>query len=303
MMVFQRNSVSLLLPTLALALNLHYAAATTEKPGFMDMVTQKLEEASGNLRRSLSAPGAGDVDICDLFHLHLGNPFRLHRPRGDCKCEGTLAETTTLECAFDHVCDSDLCAQIQINASLSHIIDPNSPNPFGLGVDPEMKVSACVDTDLDELEEMCLDLDFAKPHFFWPKECSFSYGEQECVCVMDHNDNGIPCYAFDCSKVVPQDLAAVVVANTCKAIDLSSPISGNQGNMIDVVSAILSSGAMGGASSQTKDPLTVFIPALSDLPGETVPHSVPEGMTAMDMEFMEQVVVAEEEDEKVKDGN
>jgi len=300
-MGFQRNTISLLLSTMALTIDSHCAMATSDKEGFMDMVTHKLERASGNLRRSLSAADPGDFDMCDLVHLHFRNPFRLNKPRGDCKCEGTLAETTTLECAFDHVCDGNLCAQIQINTTLSHIVDPNSPNPFQLGADPEMKVSACVDTNRDELEEMCLELEFAKPQFFWPKDCSFSYGEHECVCVMDRNDNGIPCYAFDCSEVVPRDLAGIVVANTCKAIDLSSPSFGKQGDEIDVVEAILSSSAMGGRTPEKQDPVAVFIPALTDLPGETAPQLVYEGMTAMDIEFMEQAVAAENEEEKLKD--
>jgi hypothetical protein len=105
-----------------------------------------------------------------------------------------------------------------------------------LGEDPKMNMEACVDTNVDMLEKMCLGLDFAKPNFFVPEHCSFSYGSRECVCKIDPSND---CYEFDCSSVVPSPLDQTIVSDTCKTVDIGESIN-----------------------------VAVFLPSLQDLPKE-----------------------------------
>lgn len=114
-----------------------------------------------------------------------------------------------------------------------------------MGRDPKVNVAACINPEVVDLETMCLTLDFAKPKFFLPSACSFSYGETECVCVID---DSVPCYDFDCSSSLPDPLDKYIVSNKCKKVDLSE-------NVLDV---------------------SVFLPALADLPlgDEKVPTSM-----------------------------
>jgi hypothetical protein len=141
------------------------------------------------------------------------------------------------------VCDGSdiLCADIDVNITLTGILDERGR----LGRDPKVNVSACVDPDMDELEQMCLTLDFAKPEFFLPSACSFSYGGTQCVCVIDDT---VPCYDFDCSSALPEPMNTYIVSKTCKTVDVT------ESGILDV---------------------SVFLPALADFPaGEKNPNSM-----------------------------
>lgn len=230
--------------------------------GFMAMVHKKLEFSTGNLRRGLAQKSVGqDIDICDLVDLHFGDRFHSQSPDGACECNGTLTDTTTLRCRFDDVCDDFgvLCADIQVNATLADILDESGAP----GTDPKMNVSACVDTDAEGLEQMCLELDFARPEFFLPSECSFSYGGKDCVCTIDKN---VPCYEFNCTGVLPEPFDKYIVANTCKKV------SWDDG----------------------PDP-SVFLPALAGQPDDDIRGNFKyEGTVTMEEQVVKQILLEEE---------
>jgi hypothetical protein len=219
---------------LALSTLPYHAAQSSSSPprdGFLAMVSKHLDATSGHLRRNLNLADEQDVDVCQLVERHLGNGFTAEAS-GNCNCQGNLTDTLWLECSFDNVCEDDICASIDVNVTLSDILDDN-----GLfGEDPKMYMEACVDTNVDFLEKMCVGLDFAKPDFFVPEHCSFSYGSLECDCKVDPSDN---CYEFDCSSVVPSPLDQAIVADTCKTVDIGESIN-----------------------------VAMFLPSLQDLPKE-----------------------------------
>jgi hypothetical protein len=188
------------------------------RKGFLSMVSQKLEYTSGHVRRELASYHGGqpDFDVCQLVEVQLGEAF-IEGATGKCDCKGNLTDTLSLKCAFDNVCPAgidEFCANIQVNTTLSGILDENG----GFGSDPKMDIRACVQTNVDLLKEMCLGLDFAKPDFFLPSDCSFTYGGKDCHCKIDKS---VPCYDFDCSSVVPVELADVIIADTCKKVDMT----------------------------------------------------------------------------------
>lgn len=119
-----------------------------------------------------------------------------------------------LNCSFVDVCELDICASIGVNVTLSGIINENGD----IGEDPKMDMEACVDTNVEFLEKMCLRLDFAKPDFFVPIDCSFTYGSMECNCKVDPSEG---CYDFDCSFVVPAPLNRAIVPDACKTVNIT----------------------------------------------------------------------------------
>ena len=214
--------------------------------GLVQSIQTRLEASSGNLRRNLinhhSNNDAGVFDACHLVSQHFGNDFlsnkshhhhkkNHHVGSGGCNCDGNLNGELTLHCDFKDVCDSVLCASVNVSVTLTDVLDDNGR----FGNDPKMNLASCVDTDQDFLETMCLDMDFAKPDFFLPSACSFSYGDKQCICEVIDDDSspfGVPCYKFDCSQVafdIPTDqetptdtsMARLLKSDNCKAVDLS----------------------------------------------------------------------------------
>ena len=185
------------------------------------MVAKRMSSTPNHLRRSLWAlqQEGNDFDICDLVQKHLGEDFSTEissvgSGEGPCECKGSLSDTVSLACSFEDVCEEDLfCATVDVNVTLTGMVNENG----GLGKDPQMGVDACVETDVDFLEKMCLELEFAKPNFFVPEDCSFSYGEKKCLCDIDPKKN---CYQFDCSSEVPAFLEDSIVADKCKTVHL-----------------------------------------------------------------------------------
>ena len=211
---------------MALLLTGIVAGSTVEIPaareGLMAMVHKKLDISSRNLRGQVfltEDPSAANpmYDICDMVENHLGDAFQGTSKTGHCDCSGSLMTTTNVSCHFDHVCNGSdtICADIDVHVTLTGIL--NEQGRFG--TNPKVNVSSCIDPEMVELEKMCLTLDFAKPDFFLPSACSFSYGGTECVCVID--DDSVPCYDFDCSSVLPDPLGKYIVSNTCKKVDLA----------------------------------------------------------------------------------
>lgn len=193
------------------------------KESFLSMIQQRLDTPKKNLRSrvlSLQHENLDDIfDVCDLVQDHfeeallLGDKSSAGSSRSNCDCSGTLKDTTEIQCSFHDVCDDFdlLCADIDLNVTLTGILDEQG-RP---GLDPNVHVSSCIDTDMVQLEKMCLSMDFSKPDFFLPSACSFSYGDSKCVCVIDDT---VPCYNFDCSSA-GKDL----MSNTCQNL----PLTGN----------------------------------------------------------------------------
>lgn len=196
----------------------HASSASNDASQLVSEIQKKLNQASGNLRRGLSKlhEGGSDIDICEFVELHFATPFRSGPPKAMCDCQGTLATTTTLNCNFEDVCDDYdvLCVDLQVNATLAGILD----DAGNLGPNPKMGFSACMDMEspVPLPEPLCLSMDFSKPDFFLPNDCSFSFGGNECVCVVDKS---VPCYEFDCSSVVPG-----IASKSCQEVDLSKVI-------------------------------------------------------------------------------
>ena len=238
-MMFQKSMVALLVTGIIVVSAVEIPSG---REGLLAMVTKKLDISSRNLRSKAfltEDPSAESTffDICGMVENHVGDAFQESSKTGHCDCSGSLRGTTNITCHFDHVCDGSdtICADIDVHVTLTGIL--NEQGRFG--ANPKVNVSSCVDPDLDELEKMCLTLDFAKPDFFLPSACSFSYGGTECVCVIDDT---VPCYDFDCSSVLPDPWGKYIVSNTCKKVDLTD-------TGLDV---------------------SVFLPALADFPdGET----------------------------------
>jgi len=253
--------------------------ATTREEGLMAMIQKKLDIlGSRNLRSTIfllsidneeddnadakSVKNKDPFQICDMVELFLGDFFQGQDPLkgGHCDCSGNLVNATHVVCDFPHVCDEmmddSLCADMAINVTLTGFLDEHGR----FGPDPKVNISACMEPDLPNIEMMCLTMDFMKPKFFFPTACSFSYGEKECVCVIDDE---VPCYDFDCSSALPDPLDMYIVSNKCKKVDLSE-------NGLDV---------------------SVFLPALADFPsdGEKIPS------TSMEANFLEQAAEWKEE--------
>jgi hypothetical protein len=228
--MFQKLAVT----ALVLAAWSSHAVQASSPEGFLSSLSKHLEETSGHIRRGLASPprNGNPFDVCDLVERHLGGDF-IAGADGGCDCQGDLTETMSLTCDFENVCEDGICASIQVNATLAGIMEEGG----GFGKDPKLSMDACVITDVDFLEEMCLSVEFSKPDFFLPTECSFAYGGKECDCKIDKAES---CYSFDCSSVVlSPSLAKGMISHTCKSVDLSK----------------------GGSAS-------MFLPALKDLPDE-----------------------------------
>jgi hypothetical protein len=214
-----------------------YSREDARGEGLLKSISNELEASSGNLRRELSMHHGQKKEAFDACHLvsqHFGEDFLSGTTTGGCKCDGSLSDILTLDCDFENVCDDAgiMCATVDVKVTLTNVLDEN-----GLfGKDPKMSLASCVDTDKEILEKMCLHMDFAKPDFFLPSACSFSYGDEKCICKIDES---IPCYDFDCSEVATSTaMARMLVSDSCKTVDLSG-----------------------------KNGVSMFIPALSDLPG------------------------------------
>jgi len=201
-----------------------YAHDSDPRRGLLKSITKELEASSGHLRRNLKLHhdhnhdhNLGTFDACHLVSQHFGEDFLSGTTTGGCKCDGSLEGTLTLDCDFENVCDDTgiLCATVDVNVTLTNVLDENGK----FGKDPKMSLASCVDTNIDLLDKMCLDMEFAQPDFFLPSACSFSYGDEKCICKID---DSIPCYDFDCSEVVTSTaMARMLVSDSCKTVDLS----------------------------------------------------------------------------------
>ena len=109
---------------------------------------------------------------------------------------------------------------------------------------------------------MCLRLDYGKPNYFLPRDCEFSYGDRKCDCDVDQSN---ACYTFNCNGVVPEALQGVIVAEKCKEVNL---VTGGDVHM--------------------------FLPALTDLPGEKVSNQDEQtGLTPIEEGFLAQAAANE----------
>jgi hypothetical protein len=209
--------------------------------GLLKSIANELETSSGNLRRNLKLQHDHKMEAFDACHLvsqHFGEDFLSGTSTtGGCKCDGSLDDTLTLDCDFENVCDDVgiLCATVDVNVTLTNVLDENG----SFGKDPKMSLASCVDTNVDFLDKMCLEMEFAKPEFFLPSACSFTYGNEKCICKID---DLFPCYDFDCSEVATSTaMARMLVSDSCKTVDLSG-----------------------------KNGVSMFLPALSELHGEKI---------------------------------
>ncbi|KAG7354678.1 hypothetical protein IV203_004034 [Nitzschia inconspicua] len=90
-----------------------------------------------------------------------------------------------------------------------------------LGPHPELEIQACVDVELQGLEEMYISINFANLDFVIPVNCTFTYDAQLCECNIDTFldetfDVDIPCLKWNCNEVVPELLKPYVADESCE---------------------------------------------------------------------------------------
>jgi hypothetical protein len=244
-MIFSKT-VLVLMPMIAHCIS---AAMTTVTRGehHRSMMVKTLERNARSIflddsgRRIQQNVFDDNESICDYVESSMGTDFLVGEAEGTCNCSGDPSETLEITCSMEKICDptattdaEPICGSMEFVVSIKGLLNENGDD---LGANPSMAVSVCVDIDLVWLEEMCFTLNYDGTDMLVPTECGFTYGNENCICIVDTLaletdpafDVDIPCFTWDCREVVPDPLVEYMFFSTCDGL----PEGGAQGNITD----------------------------------------------------------------------
>ena len=189
-----------------------------------DLMVQTLHDKARKVQES-GGIFNGDT-FCELVEqeMSLEEEFAAEGITGSCTCEGTLDTTLTLACDFSNICGDrgEVCGTANFKVEMSNLIDADGN--FN-EVNPSMNWEVCVDVDGEWLKEICFKLDYNGLEFLVPTSCAVTYDEQDCVCsistvsLSDTFDIDVPCMAWDCTEVVPEQLKPYMKEDQCELLE------------------------------------------------------------------------------------
>jgi hypothetical protein len=134
--------------------------------------------------------GLPPMEFCPILEtaVGIGQGFGI---AGDCSCEGGLGDGLSIECSFEECLEASVvCGSLGMNVTVD--------DSTGL-----VKTTACMDTALDQYEEICFSYQLDTPEtsgtvFDLDVSCEASYGGNPCSCSMEDR-----CLSIDCSAYLP----------------------------------------------------------------------------------------------------
>lgn len=166
------------------------------------------DEWNGFLQSLLGGTNGGSLppmEFCPILEgaVGIGQSFGL---AGGCSCDGTLGNGLSIDCKFEECLEGSLvCGTVGLNVTVE--------DSTGL-----VKTTVCMDTALDQYEEICFSYQFDMTRasgnvFDMENSCTASYGNNPCSCTME-----AMCLAIDCSAYLPG-----AKMDTCQALAFELP--------------------------------------------------------------------------------
>jgi translation initiation factor 1 (eIF-1/SUI1) len=194
-----------------------HEVATLHRDALIDAVHKKARKLVDTTSEHHGILGDGET-FCSFIEEEMSFEDIDEDVSGDCTCSGTITDTLEVTCSFQNICgvQGDICGSVNATIKISNLVDAEG----NFGSNPEIELQACVDVDIEGLEEMCITLNFAGVDFV-PVNCTFTYDAQMCECnvnsvVLDEQfDIEVPCLVWNCSEVVPEVLKPYMAEDTC----------------------------------------------------------------------------------------